>query len=112
MNADQVRALVAAKWPEALKSPVAVACANFAVTDATERAIEFASLQARATEADAQRLRSEALDHAEACLNACDGWNIETLGHNIESAFGDVFDEDECDNIAREALQRRSYPSA
>lgn len=108
MNADQVRALVSEKWPESLNSPLAVACANFVGTDEADRAIEFASLRARATEADAQRLRSDALEHAGACLNACGGWTVETLGHNIESAFGDVFDADECDDIAQEALRHRS----
>ena len=88
MNADQVRALVAAKWPDAMQSPVATACAAFA------------------TESAAMRLRADAMQHAEACLNACDGWTVETLGHNIESAFGSDLDADECDNIARDALKR------
>jgi hypothetical protein len=44
------------------------------------------------------------MEHAEACLAACSGWTVETLGHNIESAFGDELDADECDAIARKAL--------
>lgn len=107
MNADQVRALVAAKWPEAMQSPLAVACATFVAADEAARAVEFASLQARATDAEARRVRADAMEHAEACLNACGGWTVETLGHNIESAFGDELDADECDNIAREALRLR-----
>lgn len=106
MNADQVRALVAAKWPEAMQSPLAVACATFTAADDADRAVQFASLQARATDAEARRVRSDALAHAEACMAACGGWTVETLGHNIESAFGDELDADECDDIAREALRR------
>ena len=106
MNADQVRALVSAKWPDAMKSPVAVACAAFTAADEADRAVEFANLQARATEAHAKRLREDAIEHAEACVNACDGWTVETLGHNIESAFGGDLDVEECDDIAREVLKR------
>jgi len=29
---------------------------------------------------------------------------VETLGHNIESAFGGDLEADECDEIARQAL--------
>ena len=107
MNADQVRAMVAAKWPQAMQSPLAVACATFAAADEADRAVEFARLQARATDAEARRVRADAMEHAEACLNACGGWTVETLGHNIESAFGDELDADECDDIAREALRLR-----
>lgn len=66
-----------------------------------------AALQARATDADARRVRADALAHARACLDACGGWTVETLGHNIESAFGGELDTDECDDIAREALRLR-----
>lgn len=107
MNADQVRALVAAKWPNALQSPLAVACATLAAADQADRAVQFASLQAHATDAEARCLRADALEHARACMNACGGWTAETLGHNIESAFGDELDADECDDIAREALRLR-----
>lgn len=104
MNADQVRALVAAKFTGVLSSPLALACASFAAADEADRAVQFAGLQARATEAEARRVRADALDHARACMDACGGWSAETLGHNIESAFGDELDADECDDIAREAL--------
>lgn len=106
MNADQVRAYVAAKWPSAMQSPLAHACATFAASDEADRAVEFASLQARATEVERKRLREEAMEHAQACLRACDGWTVETLGHNIQSAFGDELDADACDDIARKALSR------
>jgi hypothetical protein len=93
MTADQIRALVAAKYPGVLESPLA-------------RAMHGASSMAllEASDADAAALRGEAMDHARACIRACGGWTIETLGHNIESAFGGDLDADECDDIARQAL--------
>ena len=60
--------------------------------------------QARATDAEARRVRTDAMEHARACMDACGGWTVETLGHNIESAFGAELDADECDDIARRAL--------
>ena len=104
MNADQVRALVATKFPGVLGSPLAVACATFAAADQADRAVQFASLQACATDAAARQVQADALAHARACMDACGGWTVETLGHNIESSFGDDLDADECDDIARRAL--------
>ena len=104
MNADQVRALVNAQFPGVLSRPLAVACASFADADEADRAVQFAILQARATAAETRRVRADAMDHAKACIRACVGWTVETLGHNIESAFGDELDADECDDIARKAL--------
>ena len=105
MNANQVRAYVAKKWPIAMQSPLAAACATFSAADEADRAVQFASLQARATDVGAKRLRADALAHAEACMTACDGWTVETLGHNIESSFGDDLDANECDEIATAALR-------
>lgn len=93
MTADQVRALVAAKFPGVLQSPLA---------QAMHGASSMALLEA--SDADLVALRGDALDHAKACIHARGGWTVETLGHNIESAFGGDFDADECDDIAREAL--------
>lgn len=45
MNADQVRAYVAAKWPKALQSPVAQTVQEFCAADEADRAIKFAQLQ-------------------------------------------------------------------
>ena len=93
MTADQVRALVAAKYPGVLQSPLA-------------QAMHGASSMAMLESSDADRviLLAEAREHAEACLRARGGWTVETLGHNIESAFGHDLDADECDEIARQAL--------
>jgi len=93
MNADQVRAYVAAKFPKAMQSPLAQAMGGAS-----------AMVLLESSDADAVILRAEAKAHAEACLAACDGWTVETLGHNIESAFGMELDSDECDDIAREVL--------
>jgi hypothetical protein len=93
MTADQVRALVNAKYPGVLQSPLA---------QAMHGASAMALLEA--SDADTVALRGEAMEHARACLRAQGGWTVETLGHNIESAFGMDLDADECDDIARKAL--------
>ena len=93
MTADQVRALVGANYPGALQSPLA---------QAMRGASSMALLEA--SDADAVALRGEALEHARACIRACGGWTVETLGCNIQSAFGPNLDADECDEIARKAL--------
>lgn len=93
MTADQIRALVALKFPGVLNSPLA-------------QAMHGASSMAMLEASDANRivLLAEAREHAEACLRARGGWTVETLGHNIESAFGLDLNADECDEIARQAL--------
>jgi hypothetical protein len=88
----------------AKNSPLGVACATFAAADEADRAVKFASLQARATAAEARRVRADAMELAEACMAARGGWTVEALGHNIESVFGDALDAVECDAIARKAL--------
>lgn len=101
MDADAVRAYVAAKWPSAMNSPLA-------------QAMQGASAMAQLEASDADRviLLADARSHAEACLFACDGWTVETLGHNIESAFGMELDADECDEIARCVLNDRQGGAA
>lgn len=93
MNADQVRALVNAKYPGVLQSPLA-------------QAMHGASsmMMLEASDADTVALRGEAMEHARACIRARGGWTVETLGHNVQSAFGMDLDADECDDIARQAL--------
>ncbi len=108
MDAEQVRAYVAAKWPDAMQSPLARAVQTFCAADQANRAIGFAHLQASATETEHKALLVDAAEHAEACLDACGGWTAETLGHNIESAFGSELDADECDDVARQAIARRT----
>lgn len=93
MTAEQVRALVALKFPGVLQSPLA-------------QAMHGASSMAMLESSDADRvlLLADAREHAEACLRARGGWTVETLGHNIQSAFGGELDADECDEIARAAI--------
>ena len=100
LTADMVRAMVSAKWPGLLDSPLA-------------QAMHGASAMAQLEASDADdaiarhehaQMRSAALEHAIACMWARDGWTVETLSNNIESAFGMDLDGDECDEIARQAL--------
>jgi hypothetical protein len=93
MDAEAVRAYVNAKWPNVLNGPLA-------------QAMHGASAMTMLESSDADRvvLLADARDHARACIAARDGWTVETLGHNIESAFGMDLDADECDAIAQEAL--------
>jgi surface antigen len=95
MDANQVRAYVALKFPGVLNSPLA-------------QAMHGASAMAQLEASDANRviLLADARAHANACLAARDGWTVETLGHNIESAFGMDLDADECDEIARAAIAK------
>lgn len=89
MNADQVRAYIAAKYPEAMQSPVAVFCRQYA--------------EAETVTEHHDELRQDAIAHAESCAVSADGWTVETLSHNIESSFPEL-DIDECDEIAEKAL--------
>jgi len=73
-------------------------------SDKTPEALILEWRQAAQNMADVVVARADARKHAEACLRACDGWTVETLGHNIESSFSDDLDGDECDDIARAAL--------
>lgn len=95
MDSNQVRAYVALKFPGVLNSPLA-------------QAMHGASAMAQLESSDAGRviLLADARAHAKACLAARDGWTVETLGHNIESAFGMDLDADECDEIARAAIAK------
>ena len=95
LTADSVRAYVAYKWPQAMQSPLA---------QAMHGASSMAQLEA--SDADSVAIRGEAMEHAAACLAACSGWTAETLGNNIESAFGMELSDDECDEIARAAIAK------
>ncbi len=101
MNANQVRALVAAQFPGVLESPLA-------------RAMRGASSMAmlEASDADAVALRGEAMKHAKACLRARGGWTVETLSHNVQSYFGPDLSDDECDEIAQAALSKANMVTA
>lgn len=104
MNADQVRAIVAAKWPQAMQSPLAAMFAETAAHDEADRAIGFAKLQADAGHAQMKR---DAYAHAIDCIYACKAQGIdfdaETVSHNVECSFPEL-SIDECDDIAAAAL--------
>lgn len=95
LDADSVRRYVATKWPQAMQSPL---------SQAMHGASAMAMLEA--SDADSVALRGEAMEHALACLDACGGWAVETLSHNVESAFGMDLDADDCDEIARAAIAK------
>ena len=80
MDAAAVAAYAAAKWPSAMQSPFAQAVKSITARDEAER-------------------------HAVECLAACDGWDEETLSHNIESNFPEL-DQDECDEIASASIAK------
>ncbi len=101
LDAESVRRYVAAKWPQAMQSPLAQAMHGAS-----------AMAQLEASDADKVALRGEAMAHAEACIAARAGWTVETLGHNIESAFGMGLDADECDEIARAAIAKATGGAA
>lgn len=103
MDAEQVRAYVAAKWPEALQSPLAQKVAELVAADSADRV----ATELRGTIAAALK-HAEACIRARACISGGGGWTVETLGHNIETEFGLALDADDCDDIAREALKGAS----
>ena len=91
-NAAAVRDYVATKYPEAMRSPVAVACREAADDQASSDLIE---------------LWNEAFEHARISIDACEAdgiaYDAETLAFNIESSFPDLNPED-YEIIAREAI--------
>lgn len=103
MNADQVRAYVNAKRLGAMQSPLAQLFARAAAGDAAAQTIGFAGLQAVSTDA---QIRRDAVAHAASCLDACDGWEVESLGFNIECNFTEL-DSNKCDEIAQSAIRKR-----
>lgn len=105
LTQEAIRAYVAQTWPEAMRSPLALSVREFVAADGADRAIGLAKLQADATAAEAAQMRADAMEHARLCLDACGGWEVETLSTNIESSFPEL-DTDECDAIAAEAIKR------
>ena len=102
LTPEAIRAYVAQQWPEAMQSPLAQSVREFVAADEADRAIGFAKLQANASEA---QMREDAREWARSCLDACSGWDVETLSTNIESSFPEL-DADEYDQIAADAIAR------
>ncbi len=107
MNADQLRAYAQANWPQAMKSPLALAFASIAAADEADRTVQFASLQARVTGAEKRQMLADALEYAHQCLDTCDEHDHESISCHIESNFADL-SLDECDEIAEKALAERA----
>jgi hypothetical protein len=82
-------------------TPLEILFDRVVAQDETGRCVSFASLRAAADDA---QLKRDAYDHALECLDACGGWDEETLAHNIESNFPDL-DPIRCGDIAYLALK-------
>lgn len=95
MDADQVKT-----------SPLFLAFASIVASDEAERALQFASLQARSTAAEKRRMLADALEYAHQCLEACADHDEESISCHIESNFSELT-LDECDGIAVRALSER-----
>jgi hypothetical protein len=95
MNSLQVKALVSCLWPRSLKSPFAKMCAEIAAQDICSAATHEAGLTAA--------LWDEMVQYGRDCVAKIDGWTVETLGANIESAFD--IDPVEADRIAEFVLR-------
>jgi hypothetical protein len=92
MNADQVMKYAKAKWPNAMKSEIAdTVAAGSDVLKAFDDAAETGIIK--------RQIKADAKAHAINCLRESDGWDVETLSHNIESNFPELT-SDECDSIA------------
>lgn len=90
-------------------SPLGRLFAQIIAENEADRAIDFARLQAIASNSAARQMRADAMKHAAACIETCDAQGIEydeeTLSHNIESNFPDL-DLDACDEIASTAIAK------
>ena len=51
------------------------------------------------------RLTRDAVKHAENCLESCGGWDVESLGYNIECNFPEI-NSDKCDAIAAAVMRK------
>ena len=103
MNANQVNAYVAQKYPGANKSPLAMMFSGVIASDEADRAIDFAQLQAKASKA---QMRREAFQHALDCIDANDEHDEESVSTNTECHFPEL-GMDECDDLAEQAFAHR-----
>lgn len=107
LTPEAIRAYVAQQWPEAMQSPLAQSVREFVAQDEADRAIATAKLRATVVIVAKDKERADAMEHARQCLDACGGWDVDTLSTNIESSFPEL-DCDECDDIAADAIARFS----
>ena len=57
---------------------------------------------------DAFAITRNAVTHAENCLESSSGWDVESLGYNIECNFPEI-DSDKCDAIAAAVMRKASF---
>jgi len=57
---------------------------------------------------DAFAITRNAVAHAENCLESSSGWDVESLGYNIECNFPEI-DSDKCDAIAVAVMRKASF---
>jgi hypothetical protein len=58
---------------------------------------------------DKFRVTRDAVAHAENCLNSCDsGWDVESLGFNIECNFPEI-NSDKCNAIAAAVMRKGGF---
>ena len=55
---------------------------------------------------DKFRITRDAVIHAENCLESCGGWDVESLGYNIECNFLEI-NSDKCNAIAAAVMRKR-----
>ena len=55
---------------------------------------------------DKFKVTRDAVKHAENCLESCNGWNVESLGYNIECNFPEI-NSDKCNAIAAAVMRAR-----
>jgi len=60
------------------------------------------------TRIDAFAITRNAVAHAENCLESSSGWDVESLGYNIECNFPEI-DSDKCDAIAAAVIRKASF---
>lgn len=52
------------------------------------------------------KVTRDAVKHAENCVESCKGWNVESLGYNIECNFPEI-DNEKCQRIAAAVMRAR-----
>lgn len=87
-----------------MSSPLQMLFAAVIAQDEAQRAIDFASLSAKAEHAGTYR---DAQGWAEQCLDSRGGWDFESLSFNLESNFAELSME-EIEDIAESALAKRA----
>jgi hypothetical protein len=51
------------------------------------------------------KVTRDAVKHAENCLESCNGWDVESLGYNIECNFSEI-NFDKCNAIAAAVMRK------